>query len=302
MTAWRAHKLWLKAQLMRVRAWLVRTFVSYDASQLLGALRLLGIQPGDAVMLHSAYKNARGFRGSVEQLIDVFIEAVGPEGHLLMVSLPYRTSTLEYLKSSRVFDVRRTPSMMGLVSEMFRRRGDVVRSLHPTHPVLVRGPRAAAFVEAHSQCRWPCGPESPFDRLAAADGKVVFFDVAFANFTFFHHLEHLVGPRLGFPLYTADTFQVPVIDESGVQRTVETYAYSTDALRRRRFEVLEAALRQRGLIERRRIGTTKIEMIRVRDAVRCVLEMADEGRFFYDLSGLDAAPRPDGANGAAPRN
>ena len=84
-TSRRAFKLWLKALVLRARAQYVRAFRSYDASELAAALRGLGIEPGDSVMLHSAFSRLHGFRGSVEQLIDVFDGAVATQGHLLMV-------------------------------------------------------------------------------------------------------------------------------------------------------------------------------------------------------------------------
>lgn len=280
----RPYKLWLKARLLRARAWFVRAFLSYGDVQLLAALRALGVRSGDSVMLHSAFGDAHGFRGSIEQLTNVFMEAVGPEGHLLMVSLPYRSSSFDYLSKMKVFDVRRTPSMMGLVSELFRRRPDVMRSLHPTHPVLVHGARAQWFIEEHPQCRYPCGPGSPFDRLAAVDGQVVFFNVEFDNYTFFHHLEHLVSPLLPFALYTAEPFEAKVIDRDGRPRTVTTYPFAPAAIARRRFEVLENALRRRGLIREQRLGNSRLLAVRVRDTIECVMEMSRRGEFFYDLS------------------
>ena len=292
----RRYRLWLKAKVLQARQRFVRAFRSYDRTQLLEALRALGVREGDAVMLHSSYKPTHGFVGTIEQLTDAFLEAVGPQGHLLMVSLPYRTSSLNYLASYRTFDVRRTPSMMGLVSELFRRRPDVVRSAHPTHPVLACGPRASWFVDEHPRCLHPCGPGSPFDRLAEADGKAVFFNVPVATYTFFHYLEHLVSGRLPFPVYTAESFRLPVIDASGRTVEVETKVFDPATIVRRRFEVLESELRARGLIRSRRVGATLIEMVRVRDTIECVLQMASEGRFFYEMGGLEVKPSaPEGA-------
>jgi aminoglycoside 3-N-acetyltransferase len=288
-------KLWLKARLLAARRTVVRLLLSYDDRGLRRVLQDLGIRPGDSVMLHSAFSRDHGFRGSAETLTNVFLDALGPDGHLLMVSLPYRSSSLQYLQNLKQFDVRRTPSMMGLVSEFFRRRPGVRRSLHPTHPVLVHGPRAAWFVEAHPTCRHPCGPDSPFDRLAAVDGKAVFFNVPFATYTFFHYLEHLVAPRLPFPLYTGEPFDVPVVDEEGRPRTVTTHVFAAEAIRRRRFPVLEDALRRRGHIRERRIGATRIQSVNVRDTIDCVLEMAARGEFFYDLSDLPARQEVDRA-------
>lgn len=292
--AWRSSKLWLKAKWLSILAQWVRAFLSYDDKALLSALRGLGVASGDAVMLHSAFNRTHGFRGSIEQLTKVFTDAVGAEGHLLMVSLPYRSSSFAYVSKIKSFDVRKTPSMMGMVSEIFRRRPEVLRSLHPTHPVLVRGRRAREFIDGHSDCRHPCGPGSPFDKLAAEDGRVVFFNVAFDTYTFFHYLEHMVSPRLPFALYTEAAFDVPVVDQAGQPRIVTTHVFSPEAIRRRRFDLFEAALRRHGLIREVRLGASRIQSVRVRDTIACVGEMASRGEFFYDIADL-VAPNRGGA-------
>lgn len=287
----RSYKVGLKAKLLEARRLYVRAFLSYDARQLMDCLRSLGVCSGDSVMLHSAFEPHCGFRGTIEQLTGVFLDAVGPGGNLLMVSLPYRSSSLHYLSKLKVFDVRKTPSMMGLVSEYFRHRADVLRSLHPTHPVLACGARAEWLVAGHQLCEYPCGPGTPFEKLEQHDGKVVFFNVPFATFTFFHYLEHLVSPDMPFSLYTEQPFLVPVIDRDGESTTVRTFVFSLEAIRRRRFSVLEDELRRRQLIQERRVGNSRLSLIRVRDAVDCVGDMHRSGQTFYDLSDVPELSR-----------
>lgn len=274
----------LKSRLIGLRERWVRWALSFDAPELLAALRRAGIKDGDCVMLHSAFAPHHGFRGSITALTQVFIDAIGPRGHLLMVSLPYRGSSFDYLSRLRQFDQRHTPSMMGMISEYFRRRPDVVRSLHPTHPVLVYGPEAQWFVEGHERCLYPCGPGSPFDRLAQRNGLAAFLNVPFANFTFFHYLEHLVSPHLPFDLYTKQPLEAKVIDYQGRASTVTTYVYAADAIKRRRFEILEHELRERGVIAKSKIGNSVVETVRVRDAIDCVQDMNRRGVYFYDMT------------------
>ena len=291
LTAWVPRRLRLaaKAWLFAARRKAMRTFRSYDAPALLRAIRGLGIAPGDAVMLHSAFEPHHGFRGSIDDLINVFLEAVGPTGHLLMVSLPYRTSSLAYLRSGRRFDVRRTPSMMGMVSEMFRRRAGVRRSVHPTHPILVSGPDAERFVAAHPNCRYPCGPGTPFDELVLAGGKLLFFNADFGTITFFHWLEHLVHQHLPFALYTDPPFDVTLIDHDGQPRVVTTHVYTEETIRRRDFPMFERAMVERGGIRSCRVGNSDLLAVDLKDAIDCTLEMLAAGRVFYDLSDLSAA-------------
>jgi len=274
----------LKARLKSWRVWVANTWLAYDRARLLEALRKLGVKPGDTVMLHSAYSREHGFSGSIGELIETFIEAVGPQGHLLMVSLPYRNAALDWLQSGRRFDVRTTPSMMGMVSEVFRRRPDVLRSLHPTHPVLVCGPQAERFVAAHAECLYPCGPGTPFDELARAGGKVVFLNVPIDTFTFFHFLEHRVSPGLPFALYTEAPFDAPVVDAQGRARTVRTFAFAREAIRRRRPERLYEALFQAGHVRSVRVGASRLMALDVADSIACTDRLQAEGRLFYDLT------------------
>jgi aminoglycoside 3-N-acetyltransferase len=261
----------------------VRAFFSYEPTDLSRALRTLGVRSGDSVMLHSAFEEHHGFRGTVETLIDAFIDAVGADGNLLMVSLPYRSSALEYLTNLKQFDVRKTPSAMGLVSEFFRRRRGVLRSVHPTHPVLAWGPRASWFVEGHETCTSPCGPGTPFAKLREAGGKVAFFNVPFAYFTFFHHLEHVVQPHLPFRLYHDPPFDVQVVDRDGKRISVRTLAFSRETLRRRRFEVLEAWLWKQGVIRKGRVGASSLLLVELDQVMQAVEDMTRQGIFFYDI-------------------
>jgi aminoglycoside 3-N-acetyltransferase len=265
----------------RARRAFVQLFLSYDAAQLLAALRKLGVEPGDSLMVHAAFEAHHGFRGGVRDAIDVFLQAVGPEGHLLMPSLAYHDSLLAYLSRLDRFDVRRTPSVMGLMSEFFRRRPGVARSGHPAHPILVHGPRQQWFVEGHEYSPHSCAADTAFDKLLAVGGKVAFFNVTFAHFTFFHYLEHRVAPHLGFPLYHEPAFDVKVVDARGETITVKAFAYAQGMQQRRHFAVLEGWLRERGLIHQLRIGASTLLLVDLREAVAAVDEMTRAGRFFY---------------------
>ena len=262
----------------------VETFLSYSPEELERALIELGVKSGDTVLVHSSFNPHSGFQGSPEKLIDVFLKTVGPEGNLLMVSLPYSTSSISYLQKLKLFDVRKTPSRMGMISELFRRRPGVLRSLHPTHPMLAYGPKAEWIVAGHEDCLYPCGPGTPFEKLAQLNGKILFFYVGFTYLTFFHYLEHLVHKKLPFPLYTDKPFDVPVIDANGKERTVKTYVFTPDAIKRRRPDPLERDFWRRGVIKKGRVGATRLLLVDANKAIASALDMLRRGVYFYKMS------------------
>ena len=235
-------------------------------------------------MLHCAFEQHFGYHGSCEDLIEGYLEVIGPQGNLLMPSMPYRTSALDYLSNLKSFDVRKTPSAMGLVSEFFRRRPNVLRSANPTHPILACGPKAEWFVEGHENCEFGCGPGSVFDKLLQVGGKVAFFNLPFAYFTFFHYLEHRVRPMLRFNLYREPAFDVNVVNRLGRCIVVKSHAFSIDAMRRRRFAVLERWLLDRRAIKKVRLGASYFLLVELTQVVGIVDEMARHGDFFYDMS------------------
>lgn len=286
----RALSLLSPGQKSRLRGWyrdrkvaLVRAFRSYDGADLKIRLKAMGIGPGDTLLVHSAHSPLLGFQGSPGDLIDAFLDVVGTAGHLLMVSLPYLSSTSEYLKTTKVFDVRNTPSKMGLVSEMFRRRSGVLRSLHPTHPVLACGPRADWIVSGHEDCRYPCGRGSPFEKLLELNGKVLFFGVTEFHFTFHHYLEDLVKDELPFALYEKEPYVVKVIDAKGEDRWVTTHAFTKEAISRRRVHILFDEMERRGQMARSRIGNTRMVLMTTSDSVACTRELARRGVYFYEM-------------------
>jgi aminoglycoside 3-N-acetyltransferase len=260
----------------------VDAFRSYGSADFLEALGSLGIRSGDTLMVHAGFNRLSGYKGTPSELIDTLTRAVGPDGHLLMVSMAYMSSAYDYLKQRKPFDVRKTVSHMGIISETFRRRPGVLRSLHPSNPVLAFGPRADWVVEGHENRRQPCGPGTPFEKLAELRGKVLFYDASIFTQTFFHYLEDMLEDRLAFPLFREELLEANVIDYSGNARIVETYAYSEEAIRRRRPQIMTDELDRLGLIRRARVGNSRLILLATNDVLRVVKEMADRGMFFYD--------------------
>lgn len=106
----------------RLKTLVAKTIWSYDADALLKYLRKIGVQPGATLMVHSSWQHYNGFKGKPSELVDALKRAVGEQGLLVMTSMPYHNmSSAEWLAKGKPMNVRRSPSMMGLVSEVFRR-------------------------------------------------------------------------------------------------------------------------------------------------------------------------------------
>lgn len=272
----------LKSTYFRYKRKLVETCYSFDAGRLKESLTSLGIRSGDSVLVQSSFHYFNGFRGTPNDVIRCLLEVIGESGNLLMVSMPYTCSSDEYLRKHKVFDVRKTPSKMGIISEVFRRKQGVLRSLCPTHPVLALGPDSKEITGGHEQCEYPCGKNSPFEKFLERDGKVLFIDAPFNNFTFIHYIEDDIRNALPFSLYNSEPLSSTVIDFDGRPVVTKVYTFSETAVRGRNPFRLEKQIRKRGQMRTVKVGNTKLALVRAADALRTARESLRQGIHFYD--------------------
>jgi len=256
-------------------------FFSYDILQLKEAIIQLGIKTGDTIMLHSSFSNFNGFKGKPQDIINCLIEVLGNDGNLLMVSMPYTCSSLEYLKKNPVFNVRKTFSKMGIISEIFRRKKGVLRSLHSTHPVLAYGKDAEWLVEDHEKCLYACGKDTPFDKFQSLRGKILRFDVPINGTTFFHYLEDIIKDKLPFSLYSEEPISARMIDYDGKEIAMKTYVFSERASKTRRPDILGGYLRKHKAIKHRKIGRINMELVSAEDMISTTRKMLDDGVLFF---------------------
>lgn len=276
------QKQTIKAWLKRVRLGLIRRFRGFDANDLISALRRLGVEPGQVIMVHSSFDQFEGFEGKPSDIIDALQEIVGPTGTVMMPTIPFTGSALTYVKSGTVFDVRRTPSKMGLVTEIFRRSANVVRSVHPTHAVAAWGARAEQMTASHGSATTPCGLGSPFAQLLDHNGKTLLLGTGIGAMTFYHTCEELLEKDLPFSPFTTETFTVKSKDAHGVVVTTTMRLFDPGWSRRRNLQRLVPVLRARGAWHSTKIGNLEAILLDARAVLEACRAMAQQGQYCYD--------------------
>lgn len=235
-------------------------------SLLLKDLRALGIVPGDRIALHSSWRAIRPVEGGAEAVIDAIQQAITPHGTLIMPA--FRDSLNE------PFQLETTPSDCGLLTELFRRRPGVERSLHVSHSVLAWGDRADWFVAAHEEGRTALGVDSPFDRLAQLGGKVLMAGVGFDRSSMVHVGEaHACVTYLNIPYSPEFAQPVDYFDRAGVRRST-TIAECPGCSAN--FAVVEAHMRRKGLVRDGKLGNATAMLVLGRDIIAAVKELVAE--------------------------
>lgn len=257
---------------------------AFTAADLRATLAELGVSAGDVVMVHSAFDKFLGFRGGPGDVIRVLQEAVGVRGTLLMPTIPFRGTAIEYARGEPVFDARRSVSRMGLITEVFRRCPDVVRSRHPTHSVAAWGARADAIIAWHEYSGTPCGRLTPYGRLHEYDGKLLLAGVSANAMTFGYYVAEELAPRLPVRVLTDETYALRWTDAAGGVHVshVHLFAPGLD----HDVSPLVAELKRRGQWSERRVGARlgafgglRLAVVQARDYYETAAALAERGKF-----------------------
>ena len=233
----------------------------------------LGVRQGDVLLVHSSFDAFHGFVDLPPlALIKVLQESVGPTGTLVMPTLPFGGSTVEYAQTNPTFDVRRTPSRMGLLTELFRRMPGAVRSLHPTHSAAAWGAKAADLTADHHLAGTPCGKPSPYEKFLEYDGRMLMLGTGILSMTFYHTVDEILEDELPYTAFTKETYCLSSRDVSGglVETRTRLYEPASAEARLRFEERLPALMQQRGTWRQSRIGNLRAILINANDVLEAL--------------------------------
>lgn len=228
--------------------------------EIVATLQRAGVRAGDVLMVHSSFRQIGHVAQGPDTLIDALLAVLGEGGTLMMPSFPAIGFNYDYLKTSPVFDVRHTPSRMGIVTETFRQRPGVFRSLHPTDAVVAFGPRAAYLTKDHFGQLTPYNAASPFYRLSELGGKILLIGVQLDSLTNLHTLEDAVDD-FKYPVYHDTVFEAALVDANGQQVRMRTRVHNPVYSKKRRCNDLAVQFEAAGFLSRFRLGLANCLLI-----------------------------------------
>jgi aminoglycoside 3-N-acetyltransferase len=174
-------------------------------------------QDFEILMLHSSFDAFLPmYKGSAKEVVTGLIDLCGSSRTLVMPSFVLggrNYDAHEYFKS-RPFDIRRTPSEAGLITEIFRRTPNVLRSLHPTCSLCALGPLAKELTTGHHVSRTGMSPDSPFGVMTRRRTAILGLGVEY--YRCLTHV-HTAGDKMG------DTFPIKFSSSSSTTVTLVDY-------------------------------------------------------------------------------
>ena len=225
-----------------------------------------GIKKGDHLVVHSSLRQIGPIDGGGDTLIDAFLEVVGKEGTIAMPSFCYTTGIPQ-----PYFDPKNTPGRTGILTEIFRKRPETLRSFSPTHSIVAQGKRAEEFLADHL-LKESLGLDSPLDRIASAGGYILLIGVThIANSTI--HIGEAHAKVKKYFWREGDLPKAKVLMPDG---TLYEHEVDCSGSCYKAFNVLDYPIRKRGLIADLDIGDAPSYLMRGTDIINTVLELIRE--------------------------
>ena len=169
---------------------------------------MLGLERGDVAIVHTSLSSLGYVVGAQHTVIDALLDALGPEGTLVMpAQSPDLTDPatwrfpavppdwVEAIRDEQpAYDPDRTPTWrLGVVAELFRTWPGVGRSAHPVCSFSATGPVAGFILEPHALDD-PFGEDSPLARLYALNARIVLLGTGWQVCTALHLAERRADP------------------------------------------------------------------------------------------------------------
>jgi aminoglycoside 3-N-acetyltransferase len=236
----------------------------------------------ETLMVHSSFDGFLPmYKGSAKDLVSALMDFCGPERTLVMPSFVMggRTYDASSYFQSRPFDIRRTPSEMGLVAEIFRRTPNVLRSLHPTCSVCALGPLGKEMTSGHHMSRTSLGPDSPFGLMTRRRTAILGLGVEYYRcLTHAHTAAQQMGDAFPIKFATPST-QVTLVDYDGSR-----YEYTLglpDRTKKLDLRVLWSVLSKDELVEWRFHGVSMFVIPQAGVLTERLIEAAGRGITIY---------------------
>ena len=259
----------------------MKTVVKSDIAD---ALRSIGLQRGDSVMVHTSLGKIGYVCGGAQAVIEALIETVGDMGTIMMPTQSWKNLDPEtgvhwdadeddwdlIRENWPAYDKDITPTnTMGAVAEMFRLWPGAVRSDHPARSVAAWGKNAVYLTEKHDLSDI-FGETSPIGKLYALDGKVLLIGVDYDKNTSIH----LADVRAEYPgKHTCVEHSAVMGNGKRVWKSYETlYVDGEDFIDiGRAFEAVHTVFRSK-------IGGAELRIMKQRELVDFAVEWIENNR------------------------
>jgi len=253
-------------------------------SDIEAGLREVGLRAGDVALVHSSLSSMGWVEGGTQTVIEAFLSVLDPESGTFVV--PTLCASKPRERRFDVWDIERSPSDVGAITEAGRLHPQAIRSDHGTHSVAAIGAHAEQITGGHADS-WgrpsPWGPAafgfgSPWQWLYDLDAHYLFLGVTTSCNTIGHFAQAELVRR-----------HLQAAGDAREELEAELRAWERGGVWPNfRFEMAEEWLAEKGAMRYSTIGDATLRATHARANVDTILEkLSTEAEEFLEPGFLD---------------
>lgn len=237
----------------------------YFKKDIIDSLKKCGLKKGDSIFVHSDLRYFGKVNDKIkrDEFLEYFFKAlldvVEDGGNIIMPTFSYSFCQKE------IFDPETTPSTVGILTEYFRKKSGVKRSIDPIFSVSALGPDKEYFTNVGTNC---FGEKSIFEKLYDKNAKIIFLGETF-DITYMHFVEQKYGVPYRFikkfkgKIKIGDDFKELIFDYN-VRPLDKNINYD--------LEKIADFLEGEGILKKAELGNSKIRAISAVDAFKGIIK------------------------------
>lgn len=247
---------------------------------LLLQLEKLGAPKNSVVIVHTSLKAIGAVDGGAETVLDALIEYFAESGLLCVPTHTWDTRVLDFN------DVR---TCIGVLPTVAAKRADGVRSLNPTHSMVVFGKGAKEFVECEKTVDSPVSPNGCYAELYKRNGYILLIGVGQEKNTFIHCVEEILKIKNRISDWYEKT---KIIHLDGREEIREIKVFLEDGVpdASNFFGKFERAFRRHDCIKDGTFGAAKVQLCsanKIKEVIELIYSRNEGSELLGDFSPLD---------------
>lgn len=186
------------------------------------------IKKGDHLFIHGSMDMINTDLSPLK-ILEIILDLVGEDGSISAPTF-IKYSSKEWMQMDKKFDIKRTPSGMGIFSERVRRHKLAKRSLHPTKSVSTIGNISDEVLNEHHLDIYQFGSKSPFIKLLDYDVKFIGLGAPMSYLSMVHAIEDIYPDEYPKKINEDKIYEKICLDENKNEVVVQTLVHDLKAI------------------------------------------------------------------------
>jgi aminoglycoside N3'-acetyltransferase len=207
-------------------------YTPYNTIEFKKYLKNIDIKKGDSVFIMCSANNVyrkTGYKLPVLTLLNDLLEVIGEKGTIM--ALCFSNDREKILTGEKKFNIKRTHTESGILSELIRRKPGSERSMHPIFSAVAYGYKAKEYCSEHYKTHYAFDQYSPYYKITQDSGKYLGVGVGVEAYTPAHMIDDHLKDSHDYPVKYESLIRDFCVIDATEKKSVHKYYYRSNIVK-----------------------------------------------------------------------